>query len=676
MGDSLRTTITQFSSAGGQVQPRAVNARAVEPAADLPGAERGSLYLLVEVIGSGGGHAALYRQMLNAAQTAFYEASGTQSSALVRAVRSAHLVLVEANQALPEAKWRAGISVAALQGQELMIAQAGPALALVSHAKTVDMYPADPRSPTTPLGGEQRPDVQLYRTTVEPGTILMLAQSNWLDHATPETLAAVAAAQHVSVAAEYLHQLAGSAELSALLVGFGESAAWAGEAEARAARAERREPALEGRTRGPAVEAAEPLPEMKTIPAAPAEGAPAGAAPAVRHRSLWPLLLAVIVIPLLIAAIVVAMLWMRQQAADTQFAELLTGAETAITEAQGLPDDLAARQRLGAAREFLDQARGLRPEDPQLATLEARYQEILDQVDHVIPLYGILPLWEFQESGRQPGRVLVSGDSLFVLDRGQQEVLRFKFASPLKDSIVPAEESVVLRKSQQVGDLILSDLVDMAWAEAVGNQRSRLLVLDTAGNLAGYDVTWGPAGVPLAGREQWGLPQLMASYGGNLYIADVKANQIWRYRPGDQGYENPPERYFAANTQVDLRGLQAMAIDGHVWLLFADGRLPKFFVGEQQPFELRGLPNPLSAPTALAVPLEGDRLYIADAGNGRIVEVTKDGRFQRQFRPSEGDVLRRARDVFLDAAGSAFYILTDNGLYKASLPAATPTPTQ
>ena len=91
MPETLRTTIAQFSSAGGRWQPRAANVRAVEPAPDLPSAERGSLYILLEV--SGGGHAALYRQMLNAAQTAFYEKGESVEAALRQAVRSIHQVL-------------------------------------------------------------------------------------------------------------------------------------------------------------------------------------------------------------------------------------------------------------------------------------------------------------------------------------------------------------------------------------------------------------------------------------------------------------------------------------------------------------------------------------------------------------------------------------------------------
>ena len=161
MSDPLATTVAQFSNSGGRPQPRAANVRAVEPAADLPAAERGKLYILIEVTGSGGSHAALYRQLLNAAQTAFYEATGSVSASLGRAVRAAHATLAHANEALSEAGWRAGISCVAYLNNELTIAQAGPALVMVSHPKTIDQYPARPGPAGVALGGPERPEVEL-----------------------------------------------------------------------------------------------------------------------------------------------------------------------------------------------------------------------------------------------------------------------------------------------------------------------------------------------------------------------------------------------------------------------------------------------------------------------------------------------------------------------------------
>ena len=87
------------------------------------------------------------------------------------------------------------------------------------------------------------------------------------------------------------------------------------------------------------------------------------------------------------------------------------------------------------------------------------------------------------------------------------------------------------------------------------------------------------------------------------------------------------------------------------------------------------MPGPLAAPTALAVMQEGDQLYILDAGNGRIVEVTKEGQFLRQFRARDGNFLRQAKDMYLDEAARKFYILTPTQLYVADVPeAATPAP--
>jgi DNA-binding beta-propeller fold protein YncE len=126
---------------------------------------------------------------------------------------------------------------------------------------------------------------------------------------------------------------------------------------------------------------------------------------------------------------------------------------------------------------------------------------------------------------------------------------------------------------------------------------------------------------------------------------------------------------------VDLAGVQSMTIDGNIWLLYADGRVLKFFAGEQKAFEIRNLPDPLRGPTALAAPVDGNQIYIADAGNGRIIELDKDGLFQRQLRPSQGDVLRGMRYLTLDATTGRFYILTGDKLYRADLPKPAPLPT-
>ena len=724
MPEILRTTIAQFSSAGGRWQPRAANVRAVEPAPDLPSAARGSLYILIEV--SGGGHAALYRQMLSAAQAAFYEKGDSVEAALRQAVRSAHQVLRQANEGLPEAQWRAGISMAVRYADQVTVAQAGPGLVLASHPKTVDQFPAALGDWGPALGGEERPDTQIYDVTVEPGSMLLLAQSDWPKHVKLESLAVAAAAANVSLASQYLGQMAGNAELSALLISFGSTipelqdeaqiplsgyptiaaestdtdtarVAKAGIFSAALGRLKFGRPPEDQADLQPAAPFVEPpsAPPINPPALAPIASGPDYAADFsdelaetdmeedietdTENRGtggrFW-LLLALIVIPLLIIGLVVVMVFGRYRAAQQEFQLLLDGATQAITNAEGLTDEAAIGQRLSGASDFLEKARTRRPEDEQVIKLDQRYQALLDKVEHVTPLYGAIPMWTFEGEGHNNTRITASGDSVYVLDRGPGAVNRF-VRSQLGDSVEPTDAPVV-SKGEQVGDTVVSDLLDMTWAEAAGsNPRSKLLVLDTAKGLVGYDTQLGTKRLALGGTDKLVQPQLTASYGGNLYVVDGEGDQIWRYRPDENGYGGEPEAYFAAGNPVDLAGIQAVAIDGNIWLLFADGRLLKFFGSEQRPFDFQGMPGPLASPTALAVPLAGDVLYVLDAGNGRIVEVTKEGKFLRQFRAADGDYLRQGKDLFLDEALRKFYILTTDQLYVADVPeAAAPAPAE
>ncbi len=362
------------------------------------------------------------------------------------------------------------------------------------------------------------------------------------------------------------------------------------------------------------------------------------------------------------------MLYVRTQAADKQFAEVIAGAQNIITQAEQTPDDAAAAQRLNGAKEFLDQAKALRPNDGTLKGLQTRYEELVMRVEKVTPLYGMVPLWPFQpETGHQLARAVVSGESIFVLDKGPNEVYRF-IRSSLGDNVKPASDKPVVRKGDPAGDKTLGDLVDMTWIEAAtANQRSMLHVLDATGELMGYDEVYGQKRLKI-NRDKWATPQLLAGYNGNLYVADPGADQVWRYTPTANGYEGEPAGWFQAGKQPDMANLVSMAIDGRIWLLYSDGRLLKFLSGDQQPFAWSDLPTPLNNPTALAVSQEGDRLYVADPGNARIVEATKDGKFLRQFKAREGDVLRNVRYLYLDEAKGIFYILTGDQLYKASVP--------
>jgi hypothetical protein len=159
---------------------------------------------------------------------------------------------------------------------------------------------------------------------------------------------------------------------------------------------------------------------------------------------------------------------------------------------------------------------------------------------------------------------------------------------------------------------------------------------------------------------------LVASYNGRFYLLDVQSNQILRYKPTPDGYSEPPEDYL--KTSVDLGGVVDMAIDGSIYLLYANGTILKFFGGDPIPFELKGLGEPLKTPTSLFTDEQTNFIYVADPGNRRILQLRKDGELFRQFKLTNGNAFEDVKGLFVDEAGGRLYILSGKALYLAEIP--------
>jgi hypothetical protein len=111
-----------------------------------------------------------------------------------------------------------------------------------------------------------------------------------------------------------------------------------------------------------------------------------------------------------------------------------------------------------------------------------------------------------------------------------------------------------------------------------------------------------------------------------------------------------------------------MAIDGYIYLLYADGAIFKFLRGDPASFDVRGLPGDLSQAVALAVdPDSGSGVvYVADRGNGRVVALGPDGEFLSQFYA--GEAFDMLEDLAVDEAMQRMVVISGGRLYVASLP--------
>ena len=197
--------------------------------------------------------------------------------------------------------------------------------------------------------------------------------------------------------------------------------------------------------------------------------------------------------------------------------------------------------------------------------------------------------------------------------------------------------------------------------------RSSLLILDTGG-LLDYDPAWNVRSIPL-GQGLNPKARALAAFGGNLYVLDTGANQLWRYRPQGDGYE-AADKYFDV-PPGDLSNVVDVAVDGNVYLLYSDGHIRKFFAGKEIGFAITGVTQ--IKPVALTVDttVRQSMIYIADMGGMRIIQLSTDGTLIRQIRATN-DALSALEDVLVDEATGRLFVISGSKLYVGRLPALTP----
>ncbi len=696
----LQTTVDSLYIVDGHRQARALNVRAVEPVASSPQAiAKGNLYVLLELGGDKAAPHALTRLVLNTIQGVYYDAAGGITGGLTEAILAAHQALVQHNAVHPDEAQLGGISCAVLRGEELYVGVGGPAMVLVGSPQRVDQFPAEIGADVTPLGSGEAPAIELFRSSIDTGTLIIQLASEWVARLPGAKLATAAVAPDLPAALEYLEGLAPErAVFSALAVAVRrapadlEPAAGVPAAEGDEAVALAADLVDEEAIALPAMD--QPAPADAGIdPAAvvaPAEGRPA--APSVQkdaksshpksakrsRRWLW---LLVLLVPLAIVAAIASGLWVQQRQLEQQVESLLQGAQAALQAANesGVPAE-AARQQLADAQDRVLQALTLKPDIPQAVSLQADIQARLDEVNRVTPLYKLVTLQPLGGDGSDPARLVVEGSRVYILDQGLDRVVRYGL-DEVSGLVPETSGDLVTERGQSLPDgQLVGEITGITWAESGGERRtSNLLVLDSNRNLLEVDPATGIKPIAVANREQWVSPRAIAGYNGNFYLLDSGSGKILRYRPTADGYSSPPESYLEGDATLDFSGAVDMAIDGNIWVLYRDGTVQTFLEGRQQPFVLETPPDgPIAEPQAIVAGSEAgtaQSLFVVDSGKSRLLEYDKTGKYLRQYRPADltdREKLRKMRALQVDEINQALFILSSDGLYRTDIPQPAP----
>jgi hypothetical protein len=381
-----------------------------------------------------------------------------------------------------------------------------------------------------------------------------------------------------------------------------------------------------------------------------------------------------IAIPLLIAIVVSISYLQKGRTMEAEYNEFITTAKNKFQQAQAITptDPGTALGLMNESEAALVEAEKIKANQPEITELRQQMAAVSDEMSRVQRLYYLPQLHSYPDSGTNLKRLVIQGVEIYVLDTGTDRLFRHRL-DDLGETLLPDDGSPVLvSPGQPVEEIVVSDLLDMTWMPAGGNRQTSDLVILNSTGLLEYNPNWGMTTSALSGGELMALPVAVSSYFGNFYVLDPQANHLLRYLPTADGYSAPPENYFPVDQPVDLTNAVDFAIDGAIYILFKDGRLNKYQGGLPTEFNLTGLDKPFNSPVAVftAPDEEVQYVYVADASNQRVVQLEKDGRFVRQFKPREGEAVSFAnlQDIFVDEIGGRLYILDSNNLYVANIP--------
>jgi hypothetical protein len=378
-------------------------------------------------------------------------------------------------------------------------------------------------------------------------------------------------------------------------------------------------------------------------------------------------------IPILVVVVVSVSYIQKGRLREAEYQEFLATAQSKIDQAAAV-DANSALGLMAEAETALVQAEQIKPEQTAVAEIRQQIALEVDRVGNVERFNLISPVRQYTDPGTALKRIIVQGVEIYVLDEGNDRLYHHRLSEDGK-ALVPDDEAKLLitARGQSVENIQVAELLDMTWMPTGGSrQTSDLVVLNSSGLLE-YNTNWGITAAPLAAGETLQRPVAVDSYFGNFYVLDPQANVLLRYVPTVDGYTAAPQSYFLPGQPVDLSNAVDMAIDGAIYVLFKDGRIQKFISGQQTDFNVVGLDQPFSNPVAIFTKADEEvqHLYIADAGNRRIVQLNKDGTFVRQFKPPAGAATSFAelQGLYVDEIGSRMYLLDGNKLFLANLPA-------
>jgi hypothetical protein len=123
---------------------------------------------------------------------------------------------------------------------------------------------------------------------------------------------------------------------------------------------------------------------------------------------------------------------------------------------------------------------------------------------------------------------------------------------------------------------------------------------------------------------------LVEAYEQFVYVLNPEKRNIYRYTGTGKEYSDPIG-WLQSARGLEFERVTSMAVDGLLWLTTNQGEVKNFSGGRLQDWSVTGLPQALTSSLRIVTDQNTDYLYILEPASSRLVVISKNGEFVREF---------------------------------------------
>jgi hypothetical protein len=173
----------------------------------------------------------------------------------------------------------------------------------------------------------------------------------------------------------------------------------------------------------------------------------------------------------------------------------------------------------------------------------------------------------------------------------------------------------------------------------------------------------GSAEAKIERDDAWGSITRVRVFGGNIYMLDSGAGEVWRYGVAGSGYGDKQKWLTADENRESIKQASGMAIDGSIWIVTPSG-VDKYTRGVKDAFEITDLESMWGNGAKIYTSDETEDLYILDPDNSRVVILSKEGKYKKQF---VSELWKGAVDLVADEKEGKMFVLGSDKVWAVKL---------